>query len=80
MLVGWNARFTATISIAGERKEFFGVWLGSTAGMVTADALAIGVGILLGKRLPERAVAVFAAVLFAVFGAIAIVRAILVAT
>ena len=47
--------------------------------MVTADALAIIVGIVMGKRLPERAVALVAAVLFAVFGTIAIVRAILVA-
>jgi putative Ca2+/H+ antiporter (TMEM165/GDT1 family) len=70
----------ATVSIASERDGFFGVWLGSTAGMVTADALAIVVGIVMGKRLPERAVAVVAAVLFAVFGTVAIVRAILVAT
>src|SRR4051812_11609087 len=58
----------ATVSIAGERSDFVGVWLGSTAGMVTADALAIAVGIVMGKRLPERGVAVVAAVLFAVFG------------
>jgi putative Ca2+/H+ antiporter (TMEM165/GDT1 family) len=67
----------ATVSIAGERDSFAGVWLGSTAGMVTADALAIAVGIVMGKRLPERAVAIFAAVLFAAFGTVAIVRAIL---
>jgi putative Ca2+/H+ antiporter (TMEM165/GDT1 family) len=67
----------ATVSIASERDSFVGVWLGSTAGMVAADALAIAVGIAMGKRLPERAVAIFAAVLFAVFGTVAIVRAIL---
>jgi putative Ca2+/H+ antiporter (TMEM165/GDT1 family) len=69
----------ATVSIAGERDDFVGVWLGSTLGMVAADALAIIVGIAMGKRLPERAVAIMAAVLFALFGTIAIVRAILVA-
>ena len=66
----------ATVSIASERDDFVGVWLGSTLGMVAADALAIAVGIALGKRLPDRAVAIGAAVLFAVFGAIAIWRAI----
>jgi len=70
----------ATLSIASERSDFVGVWLGSTAGMVAADALAIVVGVAMGKRLPERVVAVVAAVLFAVFGMIAIVRAILVAS
>jgi len=69
----------ATVSIAGERDDFVGVWLGSTLGMVAADALAIMVGIVLGKRLPERAVAIMAAVLFAVFGTIAIVRSVVLA-
>ena len=57
----------ATVSIASERDGFVGVWLGSTAGMVAADALAIVVGVVMGKRLPG-AVAISAAVLFAVFG------------
>ena len=35
--------------------------------MVAADALAIGVGAVLGSRLPERAIKVFAAVAFVVF-------------
>ncbi len=38
--------------------------------MVAADALAIGIGALLGTRLPERAIKVFAAVAFVVFGAL----------
>jgi Ca2+/H+ antiporter, TMEM165/GDT1 family len=45
------------------------VWVGSTVGMVAADALAIVVGRRLGARLPERTVAVGAAVLFFLFGA-----------
>jgi putative Ca2+/H+ antiporter (TMEM165/GDT1 family) len=44
------------------------VWLGSTAGMVLSDALAIWVGQALGKRLPERAVKLGAAVIFLAFG------------
>ena len=50
----------ATITLA-TTEEPIGDWLGSTAGMVAADALAIGVGALLGSRLPERAIKVFAA-------------------
>jgi putative Ca2+/H+ antiporter (TMEM165/GDT1 family) len=45
-----------------------GTWLGSTAGMVAADALAIGLGALLGSRLPERAIKLLAAAAFALFG------------
>ena len=44
------------------------MWLGSTAGMVAADALAIGVGVIKGKRLPERTLALVSAALFVLFG------------
>ena len=65
----------ATVTLAGERPDALGVWLGSTAGMVVADALAIAVGIVAGGRLPQRVIAVGAAVMFAVFGAVALWRA-----
>lgn len=57
----------ATITLATTYSPF-GVWIGSTLGMVAADALAIGVGRALGTRLPERAVRIGAAVLFFAFG------------
>lgn len=57
----------ATITLATQHG-WFGTWIGSTIGMVAADALAILVGRLLGKRLPERAIKYGAAALFAVFG------------
>lgn len=50
-----------------------GTWLGSTLGMVAADALAILVGRRLGDRLPERAIRIGAAVAFFVFAAILMV-------
>jgi putative Ca2+/H+ antiporter (TMEM165/GDT1 family) len=59
----------ATITLA-TTEEPIGTWLGSTAGMVAADALAIAVGALLGTRLPERAVKILAAGTFILFGAI----------
>jgi putative Ca2+/H+ antiporter (TMEM165/GDT1 family) len=43
--------------------------------MVAADALAIGVGAILGHNLPERAVKLGAAALFAAFGGILIAGA-----
>jgi putative Ca2+/H+ antiporter (TMEM165/GDT1 family) len=58
----------ATVTLA-TTEEPIGTWLGSTAGMVVADALAIAVGAILGTRLPERAVGIFAAAAFVLFGA-----------
>jgi putative Ca2+/H+ antiporter (TMEM165/GDT1 family) len=57
----------ATITLA-TTENLWMVWLGSTVGMVAADALAILVGRLLGTRLPERAVAIGASVMFVLFG------------
>jgi putative Ca2+/H+ antiporter (TMEM165/GDT1 family) len=57
----------ATITLA-TREEWFGTWVGSTLGMVLADALAIGVGAVLGRTLPEKVIRYGAAVLFALFG------------
>ena len=65
----------ATITLATQHG-WVGVWIGSTVGMVAADALAILVGRLLGKRLPERAIKYGAAALFAIFGVWLIVAAI----
>jgi putative Ca2+/H+ antiporter (TMEM165/GDT1 family) len=45
-----------------------GVWLGSTLGMVIADGLAILVGAVLGKKLPERLITRISGVLFILFG------------
>jgi putative Ca2+/H+ antiporter (TMEM165/GDT1 family) len=61
----------ATITLATNHGAL-GTWLGSTAGMIAADAIAIGVGKLLGTRLPERAIRIGAAVAFVVFGLILI--------
>jgi putative Ca2+/H+ antiporter (TMEM165/GDT1 family) len=57
----------ATITLA-TKEGAFGVWAGSTLGMVAADALAIFVGQQLGARLPERIIKLAAAASFVVFG------------
>ncbi|MBS1836879.1 MAG: TMEM165/GDT1 family protein [Actinobacteria bacterium] len=64
----------ATITLA-TKGGAFGTWLGSTVGMIAADALAIGVGAMLGARLPEKAIRIGAGTLFLVFGVVLIVEA-----
>ena len=64
----------ATITLATQ-EGLFGTWLGSTLGMVAADALAIVVGRQLGARLPERAIRIGASIAFFVFGVILFVDA-----
>lgn len=61
----------ATITLA-THEGWFGTWIGSTLGMVAADALAIVVGAALGRKLPEKAIKYGAAALFAIFGVLLI--------
>lgn len=63
----------ATVTLAADHG-WLGVWIGSTIGMVAADALAIVVGQQLGARLPERIVMIGAALTFTVFGLLLIVE------
>jgi putative Ca2+/H+ antiporter (TMEM165/GDT1 family) len=63
----------ATITLAS-KEGILGTWIGSTLGMVAADALAIIVGQQLGRRLPERAIRVGATLSFVVFGVLLIVE------
>jgi Ca2+/H+ antiporter, TMEM165/GDT1 family len=66
----------ATITLATQ-YGWLGTWIGSTVGMVAADALAILVGALLGRKLPENVIKYGAAALFALFGVILIVDGIM---
>ena len=63
----------ATITLAST-EGVLGVWIGSTVGMVAADALAILVGAQLAKRVPEKAIRYGAAASFVLFGAILVVE------
>nr|WP_157345041.1 TMEM165/GDT1 family protein [Nocardioides sp. MAH-18] len=66
----------ATITLATQ-EGWFGTWVGSTLGMVVADALAIVVGAVLGKKLPEKVIKYGAAALFAIFGVLLIIDGVL---
>jgi putative Ca2+/H+ antiporter (TMEM165/GDT1 family) len=58
----------ATVALAAKFNALLPVWMGSTAGMMVADAIGIIAGIVLGKRIPERTVKWFAALVFIFFG------------
>jgi putative Ca2+/H+ antiporter (TMEM165/GDT1 family) len=64
----------ATITLA-TREGLLGTWLGSTLGMVAADAIAIVIGRQLGRHLPERAIRIGAAASFVIFGVLLLVEA-----
>ncbi|MCX6408175.1 MAG: TMEM165/GDT1 family protein [Propionibacteriales bacterium] len=63
----------ATITLA-VRENWLGTWIGSTVGMVAADALAIVVGAVLGKHLPEKVIKIGASAAFAIFGVLLIIE------
>jgi len=58
----------ATAVLAAQATSLLPVWLGSVLGMILADGLAVAVGHLLGRRLPERPLKIGAAALFLLFG------------
>ena len=57
----------ATVTLASDHN-WVGVWIGSTVGMLLADGLAIGAGLLLHQRLPEQLLHLLASLLFLLFG------------
>jgi putative Ca2+/H+ antiporter (TMEM165/GDT1 family) len=57
----------ATVALASDHN-WAGVWAGATAGMVLADAVAIVVGTLLHRRLPQHFLHIAASLLFLGFG------------
>lgn len=62
----------ATVALATRFDSIIQIWLGTTCGMVIADALGIIVGIVMGKKIPERVVKWFAALVFIIFGVLGI--------
>jgi putative Ca2+/H+ antiporter (TMEM165/GDT1 family) len=58
----------ATVALAAKYHEILPIWMGTTAGMMVADAFGIIVGVVMGKKIPERFVKWFAAMVFIFFG------------
>jgi Ca2+/H+ antiporter, TMEM165/GDT1 family len=58
----------ATVTLASQLRDAVPVWLGSTVGMVVADGIAVVIGLVVGKRLPTRAIKYGSAGVFIVSG------------
>lgn len=58
----------ATVALAADFNTVIPVWFGTTAGMLIADAVGIVIGIVLNKKIPEKQIKWFAALVFIVFG------------
>ena len=65
----------ATITLATQHG-WLGTWIGSTVGMVAADALAILLGQQLAKRVSAKIIRYAAATSFVVFGALLVAEAV----
>ena len=68
---GWLAAVGSPEN-ASQMGRFWAVTMGSTIGMVVADAIAIGIGRLLGKNMPELLMRRVSGVLFILFGLLSI--------
>lgn len=68
---GWLAAVGSPDEVS-EMGRFWAVTLGSTVGMVIADAIAIGIGRLLSARMPELLMRRVSGVIFILFGALSI--------
>ncbi|MHB8155515.1 MAG: TMEM165/GDT1 family protein [Candidatus Omnitrophota bacterium] len=64
----------ATISLAIEYRNMFGVLMGTTMGMVIADAIGIMVGVVMRKHIPETVVKLISAAVFMLFGFIGVYK------
>lgn len=58
----------ATVALAAEFNTILPVWIGTTAGMLIADAIGIIAGIVLHKKIPEKQIKWVAALSFIGFG------------
>ena len=58
----------ATVSLAVKYQNMFGVLMGTTLAMVTADAIGIVVGIIMRKHIPQTLVKWVSAIVFILFG------------
>ena len=67
----------ATIALAAGYRNLFAVVAGTTLGMMIANVPVIFLGVRFASRLPLKAIHIGAAILFAVLGAVFIVRGLL---
>lgn len=58
----------ATVSLAVEYQGMINVLMGTTLGMVIADAFGIFVGVVMRKHIPEKTIKWISAIVFVMFG------------
>jgi putative Ca2+/H+ antiporter (TMEM165/GDT1 family) len=75
-ITGTLARIGLSAEGLTSTQSFWGVWMGSTVGMMIADGVAIVAGSVLGKRLPGRLITRVSGGVFIVFGVATAVAAI----
>lgn len=66
----------ATISLAVKYQNMLNVLMGTTIGMVIADAIGITVGVVLRKHIPEEIIKWISAAIFILFGFVGVYNAI----
>lgn len=68
----------ATVALAARYESPLATLLGTTTGMLIADALGIYVGVVAGKRIPEQLVKWISALIFIGFGLVSLYSALIV--
>lgn len=58
----------ATVALAAQFQSIIPVWLGTFSGMIIADGAGVLLGSVMGKKLPEKAIQWFAAIVFIASG------------
>jgi Predicted membrane protein len=58
----------AAIALAAKYESVLHVWIGTTIGMMISNIIGITIGVVLGKKIPERAVKIVSASVFIFFG------------
>lgn len=64
----------ASIALAAQFNQIVPVWMGTTVGMMIANAIGILIGIVMGRRIPERLVKWVAALIFIFFGIVGLYK------
>lgn len=62
----------ATIALAAKYNSIFTVLTASTAGMMVSNIIGIVIGVVMGKKIPERTVKLISGTIFILFGYIGI--------
>jgi len=63
-----------SISLAAKYQSFFSVWLGAVTGMLFSNLVGITIGVVLGRKIPQKTMKIIAATIFICFGFFGLIR------